>query len=799
MRLAPGLIAIAALCVSLPAAASSKTSTTEGRLMTKVGNAVIDVPLEHTDVRIGVDGHLADATVVQRFKNPYASKIEAVYLFPLPTGAAVTDMTITVGARTIHGTIQERGKAQQTYVAARKQGLVAALLTQERPNLFTQSIANLEPSATIEVTLRYAQRLDYDSGGYTLAFPMVAGPRYVPAPPKATKGPKDPKDPKDATTAAAVQPVTLPVGLRSSHDISLQVELDAGVAIESLASSSHQLAIERPSTSRATIRLAAGDMIPNKDFILTYQVAGTAPKLVVLAHRDGGTGSFMLVAQPPETAAPAQVTPRELVFVLDTSSSMRGAPLAKAKELIRRILWTLRADDTYQIVRFADRSSSLGPAMIANKPKNIELTLDWLGKLDAAGGTEVVEGVAAALALPHDPLRLRLVVFISDGYVGNEDEILATVGKHVGTARLFSFGVGSAVNRFLLEEMATVGRGAVQVVRPDEDTQAAVSRFERRVGAPLLSDITLDWGTLAVADVTPHAVPDLFAGQPLVVTGHYGRAASGTLRVHGKQAGRDVTFDVPVSLPDVDSRRPAIGALWARHRIGELSRALLRKPDPAADNEILALSLEHHLLSQSTAFVAVDDSRVTKGASAAKRVVVPVEVPDSVRNIPLGGGGYGFGGGGFASYGDANVYGGSIGATGYGASYGTSGGYAHHVAPGPAYKPAVPSVAIAAPVITGDLDGQLIRRYVRRHLAKVTYCYERELLRSPKLAGTVNVQFVVDSASGHVAGVSAAGLGNKEVETCIAGVVRAIEFPAAKGGGPVKINYPFTLKPGGAP
>lgn len=760
--------------------------------MTKVGNAVIDVPLEHTDVRIRVDGHLADATVVQRFKNPYASKIEAVYLFPLPTGAAVTDMTITVGTRTIRGTIQERSKAQLAYVAARKQGLVAALLTQERPNLFTQSIANLEPSATIEVSLRYAQRLDYDSGGYTLAFPMVAGPRYVPAP---TKDPKRPGA-TDAAAAAAVQPLTLPVGLRSAHDISLQVELDAGVAIENLASSSHQLAVERPSTSRATVRLAAGDTIPNKDFILTYQVAGALPKLAVLAHRDGGSGTFMLVAQPPETTVPAQVTPREIVFVLDTSSSMRGAPLTKAKELIRRLLWTLRADDTYQIVRFADRSSSLGPAMIANKPKNIALTLDWLGKLDAAGGTEVVEGVAAALALPHDPLRLRVVVFISDGYVGNEDEILATVGKHVGTARLFSFGVGSAVNRFLLEEMATIGRGAVQVVRPDEDTQAAVSRFERRIDAPLLTDITLEWGALPVADVTPHAVPDLFAGQPLVVTGHYGRAATGTLRVRAKQAGRDVTFEVPVALPDVDRSRPAISALWARHRIGELSRALLRKPDAAADSEILTLSLEHHLLSQSTAFVAVDDSRVTKGARAARRVVVPVEVPDAVRNIPIGGGaGFGFSSAGYASYGSSS--GGSYGG-GYGYGLGTSGGgYAGHFTPAHAYKP--PSVAIAAPVITGDLDAQLIRRYVRRHLAKVTYCYERELLRSPKLAGTVTVQFVVDSASGHVAGVTAAGLAHKEVETCIAGVIRAIEFPAAKGGGPVKISYPFTLAPGGTP
>jgi Ca-activated chloride channel homolog len=756
--------------------------------MTKHGEAVIEVPLEHTDVNIRVDGHLADATVVQRFKNPYASKIEAVYLFPLPTGAAVTDMTITVGTRKIRGTIQERAKAKQAYVAARKQGLVAALLTQERPNLFTQSIANLEPNATIEVTLRYAQRLEYDGGGYTLAFPMVAGPRYIPA------------ASKDAKAANTVQPVTLPSGLRSAHDIRLQVELDAGVPIESVASSSHQISIQRPSSSRASVHIAAGDTIPNKDFILTYQVAGAAPTLALLAHRDGGTGSFMLVAQPPESAKPADVTPRELVFVLDTSSSMRGAPLTKAKELVRRMLWTLRADDTYQIVRFADRSSALGPAMIANKPKNIGLTLDWLGKLEAAGGTEVVEGISAALALPHDPLRVRLVVFVSDGYVGNEDEILATVGKHVGTARLFSFGIGSAVNRFLLEEMATIGRGAVQVVRPDEDTAAAVARFERRVDAPLLTDITLDWGALPVNDVTPHAVPDVFAGQPLVVTGHYKIGARGTLKVHAKQAGRDVTFDVAVSLPDVDATRPAIGALWARHRIGELSRALLRKPDAAADKEILALSLEHHVLSQATAFVAVDDSRVTAGGEA-KRVVVPVEVPDAVRGIwPVAtGAGFGVGGGQYS------MSGASYGSIGYGSMEGYGGGYGGWGMIGSGHSPAqthtvaVQTVTLATPVITGSLDAAIIRRYVKRHIQKVSYCYEKQLLATPKLAGTVTVEFVIDSAIGHVTAVKVSGLGNKEVETCIAGVIHDIEFPAAKGGGPVKITYPFKLTPSGAP
>ena len=770
MKTAPWLVVICALSASTHAryAAQAHADTaTEGRLVTKHDGKVIDIPLEHTDVHVRIDGHLAEATVKQRFKNPYATKIEAVYLFPLPTTAAVGDMTITIGSRTIRGSLQERGKAKATYEAAKKQGLVAALLTQERPNLFTQSIANLEPQATIEVELRYVQRLDYDAGEYELVFPMVAGPRYVPAGAKSD----------------AVQPAALPPGLRSSHDISLVVELDAGVAIEQVASASHRIALTRPAPSRATIKIAAGDTIPNKDFTLRYRVAGTGPKLGVIAHRDGGDGSFVLIAQPPASAAPAQIAPRELVFVLDTSSSMRGPALAKAKDVIRTVLAKLRPDDTFQIVRFDDRASALGAAPIANKPQNVKLVLDWLAKLDAGGGTEMVTGISAALAVPHDPQRLRIVAFLTDGYVGNEDAIIALVGKQLGASRLFSFGVGSAVNRYLLEELAAIGRGTVQVVRPDEDTAAAVAAFERRIDAATLTDIRVDWGGLAVTDVTPQAIPDLFVGQPLAIAGHYSRAGSGKVVVHGKQAGRAVQFELAVTLPERASR-PAVATVWARARIAELARRRVRAVAPGAatkiEREIIALSLAHRVLTQYTAFVAVDNSRVTRGGDA-KQVVVPIEVPESARNIAwgtLGTGSYGtigYGSGGGGSW--------SVGAAGYGVA---SGGMRGRTA-------AAPTVMLAAPTVQGDLDKAIIRRYLKRQFAKISYCYEKVLLREPKLAGTVLAQFVIDT-TGHVASSTAAGVGNIEVESCIASVIKAIEFPHIPNGGTVQVNYPFTLR-----
>jgi Ca-activated chloride channel family protein len=771
MRAAPGLAVICVLFAGgLASASVDKPTTSEGRLVTKQAGQLVDVPLAHTDVRIRVDGNIAEATVTQQFKNPYSTKIEAVYLFPLPTAAAVSDMTITSGGRVIHGRIEERGKAKQIYEAARSQGLVAALLTQERPNLFTQSVANLEPAATIDVTLHYVQRLEFDDGGYSLAFPMVAGPRYLPP---TAKG-----------QAQAIQPPVLSPGLRSSHDISLEVEIDAGVPIEGIGSTSHQIAVTR-SGSHAKVKIQPADAIPNKDFVLSYQVAGDAPKFGVLGYRDGGTGSFMLVAQPPAAATPDKIAPREIILAVDTSSSMRGAPLAKAKELMRKILWDLRPDDTFQIIRFDDRASALGPGPIASKPKNIELALRWVGELQAGGTTEMVTGIETALAVPHDPLRLRIVAFITDGYVGNEDEILAKVGKQLGDSRLFTFGVGSSVNRYLLEEMASIGRGTVQVVRPDEDTTRAITAFTRRIDAPVLTDVRVDWGKLPVRDVVPHALPDLFIGQPLVLAGHYTGGGSGTVKVRGKQAGREVSFDVAVVLPERDATRPEIGTVWARQRITELSRHLLRKPDPAADKEILALSLEHHLLTQYTAFVAVDESRVTAGG-APKRVAVPVEVPDAVRNIPGGNNGYGWGYGGG---------GGSYGTIGHGSAMGESYSYGSSI--GANYQLSAPiTVTITQPVIQGDIDRAIIRRYVKRQEAKIRYCYEKALLQKPTLDGVVTAQFVVDGATGLVTASLATGV-DKEVSACVAQVIKSIEFPRAPGAGKIQINYPFTLRQAG--
>jgi Ca-activated chloride channel family protein len=812
MRIAPttALVWIAVAGVPIAARASTDPKTRpprpgEGTLTVRDGKQLVDVPLKHTAVRIGVAGFMADVQVEQTFVNPYEKKIDAVYQFPLPTGAAVNEMEIDVGARTIRGRIDRRAEARRKYEEARGEGHVAALLTQERPNLFTQSVANLEPAAKVVVRLRYVQPLAYEAGGYEVVFPMVAGPRYVP-PARADAQGKE-RGAGDAGVGEAPAPPVLPPGMRSSHDISVEAHVDAGVPVTGVSSPSHRIAVDG-----ARVMVAAGDTVPNKDFILRYRVAAARPGFAVLTHRAAAApaGSLFLLAQPPETAVPADITPREMVFVVDTSSSMAGEPLAKAKEVVRRALAAMGPDDTFQIIRFDDRAGALGGQPLANRPRNVTLALGWLDALAPGGGTEMTAGVAAALDFPHDPARLRIVAFLTDGYIGNEDDVLRVVGARLGPARLFSFGVGSAVNRYLLEEMARVGRGAVEVVRPDEDTRAAVAKFHDRIARPLLTDVRVDWGGLDVREQVPAAIPDLFLGQPLVVAARYGQPGRATVTVHARRAGQPVTFAVPVALPARDEARPAVASVWARARIAELSRRLVHARDeggeaPALREQITAIALEHHLMSAYTAFVAVDTTRVTAGGRGTE-VAVPVEVPEGVRRPNVGGHTYGIGGlglvgtalggggsaegtialGNLGTIGKGAGGGASASASGYGATYGFLG----------ARRARVPDVIPGQVSVRGSLDKEIIRRIFQRHRNEIRYCYEQQLQKDHELAGRLVLELTIED-SGRVTGsriVESAIANDAELGACVTQAGRRWEFPKTLGSSLVVVRYPYLFR-----
>lgn len=603
-----------------PPRVAPKAAATEGSLtaVDKDGAPTAQCPLKHTSVRAELSGFLARVTVTQEFENPLAERIEAVYTFPLSARAAVDDMTLLVGSRAIKGTIKRREEARQIYENARRQGHLAALLDQERPNIFTQAVANIQPKEKVRVTISYVETLAYEAGSYQFSFPMVVGPRYIPG---------------HVPDAARIAPPVTPEGTRAGHDISVEVTLDAGVPIDNLQSASHAVNIERPNRHTAKVVLADRAVIPNKDFLLRYDVAGARIEDAVLTHRAARGGFFTLILQPPERVAPSEITPKELVFVLDTSGSMSGFPIEKAKEVIHLALENMHPADTFNLITFAGDTHILFSQPMPATRENIRQAQEFLASRRGSGGTEMMKAIRAALDPTDSQQHVRIVAFLTDGYVGNDFEIIGEVQRHPN-ARVFSFGIGSSVNRFLLDKMAEHGRGEVEYVSLQDDGSKAARRFHERMRTPMLTDIAVDWGGLPVEHIYPKRIPDLFAAKPLILHGAYTGPARGTVRLTGKVAGKPYTRSIAVDLPAAQPAHDTLAPLWARARIGDLMaqdyKGLQSGNFPNdVKEQIVQLGLEYRLVTQFTSFVAVEERTVTDGGQP-RRIQVPVEMPEGV-------------------------------------------------------------------------------------------------------------------------------------------------------------------------
>ncbi len=613
-------------------ARNSNTTTAQdtpgsGTLMTEVEGQQVPLPLKHTDVRASVAGYIGSVEAVQQFHNPYSSKIEAVYVFPLPHNAAVNEFLMTIGERQIRGIIRERKEAEEIYQAAKRQGYVASLLTEERPNIFTQSVANIEPGKEIEVTIKYFHTLDYVDGWYEFVFPMVVGPRFNP--PGMTNGIGAAARGSPGSSGQKTEIQYLKPTERNGHDISLKVEIDAGVSIEEFTCRTHDTSHSSLSPEQLTVALNPHDNIPNRDFVLRYRVAGDKIKTDLLTQRDERGGYFTLMLYPPAELKQLTRQPLELVFVLDCSGSMSGLPLQQAKAAIERALQLLRPGDSFQLINFSLSASQLGNRPLEATPENIQRGLQYLRSLNAEGGTMMIEGIKAALDFPHDPERLRFVCFLTDGFIGNEAEILGEVHKRLGASRIFSFGVGSSVNRYLLDHMAKVGRGTVAYLGSRDEGAKVMDAFFTRISYPGLTDIALDWGGLQVSEVFPRFTPDLFVGRPVIVTGRFQGEATAPIRVTGKVAGQRLDFSVPVD-QETTAAHKALPSVWARMKIADLSDESTYAPNPELPDQIKQVALDYGLMSAFTAFVAVDSSQQTAGAEGTT-VPVAVPVPEGVK------------------------------------------------------------------------------------------------------------------------------------------------------------------------
>ncbi len=617
-------------------------------------------PLKHTDVKVQISGSLVRVNVTQEFENPFKEKIEAVYTFPLSQRAAIDDMTMRVGDRTVKGKILRRDEAQEVYEAAKNRGQVAALLDQERPNIFTQSVANIMPGEKVTVLISYVEVLKYEEGSYEFVFPMVVGPRYIPGNATGKQGGGYAPDTTQVPDASRITPTPVKEGERAGHDISVQVNLDAGVPIESFKSISHEIETQQFNSHASNIRLKSQSTIPNKDFILRYDVAGKKIQDAVMMHRDERGGFFTMILQPPDEPRVEDVTPKEIVFVVDTSGSMSGFPLDKAKESMKLALDNLYPNDTFNLITFAGDTSILFDKPVPATKENLAKAQKFLATREGGGGTEMMKAIKAALDPTDSQQHLRIVCFMTDGYVGNEGEILSEIKSHPN-ARVFSFGIGSSVNRFLLDKMSEEGRGEVEYVSLEDDGSAAAKRFHERIRNPLMTDVSVDWNGLPVADVYPQRIPDLFSAKPVVLYGRFTGAAQGTIKLKGKMSGKEVVREIAVNFPEREANNNVLATLWARNRIDDLMSQDwkgVQQGNTKADlkETITQLGLEYRLLTQFTSFVAVEEMIVTDGGQP-RRVDVPVEMPEGVsrqgvfgedeeRNVPVSVTGYSMSGSG---------------------------------------------------------------------------------------------------------------------------------------------------------
>lgn len=609
-------------------------------LYSSINQEQIAFPLKHTHVQAKVTGNLSRVEVTQRFENPFTTTLEAIYIFPLPDEAAVDEMVIRIGDRTIQGSIKQRQEAQQIYEQAKQQGHTAGLLEQERDNIFTQSLANIQPGEQIDVIIRYSDSLKFEGGNYEFVFPMVVGPRYIPgttiedaassgsAPAPMTRN----QDTDLVPDASRLNAPILPPGHCSRHDIQVTIEIETGVEIQDVASPSHQIQVAHTGQG-IRVNLAGGDAIPNKDLILRYQVGGDRTQSTVLTQADRRGGHFAVYLIPALQYRSDQLVPKDVVFLIDTSGSQSGAPLMQCQELMRRFIAGLNPDDTFSIIDFSDTTQQLSPVPLTNTSQNRSRAIDYINQLNAGGGTELLRGIRAVLNFPvTDPGRLRSIVLLTDGYIGNENQILSEVQRHLKPGnRIYSFGAGSSVNRFLLNRIAELGRGIAQIIRHDEFPDRVAEKFFRQINNPVLANLQVQWEGSGEAPILyPATPPDLFAEQPLVLFGRKPDRQNGKLHIAGVAAGGrrygqtfDLNFDATTN--------PAIAQLWGRARIKDLTNQMVSGETKSGVDAVTEVALTYQLLSPYTAFVAVsDDVRINPTAESVS-VQVPIEMPEGIR------------------------------------------------------------------------------------------------------------------------------------------------------------------------
>jgi len=585
---------------------------------------------QSTEVEIDVSGMIARTKVRQRFTNDGEQWAEGVYVFPLPEAAAVDHVRMQIGERVIEGQIQERQAAKQRYEQAKAQGKKAALIEQERPNLFTNSVANIAPHETVVVEIEYQQVLRYDNGEFRLRFPMAITPRYIPGTPIEESVTRFDKrgwavDTNRVPDASRISP---PVwrGEGKINPIALTVHLDAGFPLARVNSPYHAIRQVDEDAARGitTITLADADAVADRDFELSWTPApGRAPQAALFTEQVGTEHYHLLMVLPPDAAAPQQRLPREVVFVIDTSGSMAGTSIEQAKQALVLALQRLQPEDRFNVISFNSTTDRLyGDARPAS-PENLEQARRYVAALNAGGGTEMRPALEAALRNAQEDNALRQVIFLTDGSVGNESELFELIHDRLGRSRLFTIGIGSAPNSHFMTKAAQFGRGTFTYIGDLSEVRSKMEGLFQKLDSPLMSDLAVDAGGAAL-ETYPQRLPDLYRGEPLVIA-IKGAQEGQSLTVHGRrlQAPWQARIALQNAIPG-----HGVGALWARRKIADLMDQQRQGADREAIRKaVIRVALQHHLVSKYTSLVAVDVTPSRPQGSTIERRALPVNLP----------------------------------------------------------------------------------------------------------------------------------------------------------------------------
>ena len=628
------VLALAVFIISVEANAATAGDPGQGTLLLRddTGERAA-APLLSTDVHMDVTGMVARVQVTQRFANPTAQWREGVYVFPLPDQAAVDHLTMRVGERVIEGQIKERTEARRTYENAKAEGRKTTLLEQERPNMFTTSVANIGPGEEIVVALEYEETLRYGDGAFRLRFPLAIAPRYIPgaATEAEAMGIGWSQVTAQVPDADRITPPFVPARDGHANPVSITIDMNAGFPLAKVASSYHAIDVEERPGNRYRIVLGDGPVPAARDFELVWTPdVGSAPGAALFTETLGGKTYALLMTLPPTLAdADTPRAPREITYIVDTSGSMEGVSIAQARDALSMALDRLQAGDRFNVIEFNSTSTSLFTAPMPFDAATHAQAKRFVAKLRARGGTEMLPALAAALDGPPESELMRQVVFLTDGAVGNEDAILRLLHDKLGDRRLFTIGIGPSPNTFFLTKAAQFGRGTFTFIGDVREVRQKMTDLFRKLESPALTDITVDWpgGT----DAWPRRVPDLYAGEPVVVTAQFPAGTlQGNVLISGSRAGQKWQAVLPMQDGATEA---GVAVLWARAKIDALMDAGRQGPperEPDIRNAVLDVALTHHLISKYTSLVAVDVTPTRPVGTDTLKSAVPGNIPEGL-------------------------------------------------------------------------------------------------------------------------------------------------------------------------